>query len=573
MSKNPQFDKLIEQIDQVAQTGRMVEGGDVDESHQDVLETAVLLAKAKPVDSGNFKDRLKRELMDDFAASRKLPLAQWKWPKLGSGIKRTQAIALLATLSIVLLGGAALAVPLIREMIFKPTTGNIELYSEPSGAAVILDGKPKGVTPLSLRELETGAHQLSMSLDNNEDWSGNITVKENKTIRVTVNLTGIEVVEIDKKTGRKTANSKQIADGNQDKESTSGQAKVTPFPEAVVPNTGPGGATVEEIDQADSSTKQQTGQVPPSEPAGKETQSPTGIAGPLIIGVKGGNLVYFDGKEKIIASIGRDNIGKEIVFVVSGSRALWQTGPGTINLVDFTSQAMTVENLYTSKSAELLTGPSWSGGDSVVFGIFEKESGKCRLVELDIKTGQETVIARDTVIGAAHITNKLLVIQKDDGLYVCDRVLGTEKRVFKGSAAKVLWSPNGKKVAFSGSTTDGIDGTGLYIVDYDGSNLVELDRDAISFKWSPNSERLAYEVKKNIIVSLYLYDTQTSAKSRMIDGTYSPVFDSTDNCICYIKQDNAKQNSIYLLRLDELVEQELVAGADFVTLLYAQDLI
>ena len=57
-----------------------------------------------------------------------------------------------------------------------------------------------------------------------------------------------------------------------------------------------------------------------------------------------------------------------------------------------------------------------------------------------------------------------------------------------GAAA---WSPDGRRLAFVGGAGDGPDG--LYVVDADGSNLIEVgDADAGLIDWSPDGEWIAY---------------------------------------------------------------------------------
>ena len=44
-----------------------------------------------------------------------------------------------------------------------PTTGRLEVTSEPAGARVSVDGAPRGTTPLSIAEIAAGPHQLTIS--------------------------------------------------------------------------------------------------------------------------------------------------------------------------------------------------------------------------------------------------------------------------------------------------------------------------------------------------------------------------------------------------------------------------
>jgi TonB family protein len=57
-----------------------------------------------------------------------------------------------------------------------PTTGTAEIVSKPAGAAVSVDGRPAGQTPLSGLKLRPGAHRLEIALDQHETWSGAVDV-------------------------------------------------------------------------------------------------------------------------------------------------------------------------------------------------------------------------------------------------------------------------------------------------------------------------------------------------------------------------------------------------------------
>src|SRR5215475_5704580 len=58
----------------------------------------------------------------------------------------------------------------------KPSTGRLDVSSQPSGARVTVDGAPKGATPISIGELAEGSHQLLIS-------NGETTVRRSVVIR------------------------------------------------------------------------------------------------------------------------------------------------------------------------------------------------------------------------------------------------------------------------------------------------------------------------------------------------------------------------------------------------------
>jgi hypothetical protein len=63
-------------------------------------------------------------------------------------------------------------------------TGTIEVSSEPSGASVNLDGWQKGNTPVSLQNVRTGNHELTLSLAGYPDWKQTVTVSSGRTTTV-----------------------------------------------------------------------------------------------------------------------------------------------------------------------------------------------------------------------------------------------------------------------------------------------------------------------------------------------------------------------------------------------------
>jgi hypothetical protein len=65
-----------------------------------------------------------------------------------------------------------------------PTTGTADITSTPSGAAVILDGKPAGSTPLRGLTLKPGTHRLELRADGHEPYAANLVVTAGKRARL-----------------------------------------------------------------------------------------------------------------------------------------------------------------------------------------------------------------------------------------------------------------------------------------------------------------------------------------------------------------------------------------------------
>jgi len=68
------------------------------------------------------------------------------------------------------------------------TTGAADFVSTPAGAAVSVDGKPAGQTPLRGFKLQPGRRQVELVLDGHETWSSTLDVTAGETGRVEVRL-------------------------------------------------------------------------------------------------------------------------------------------------------------------------------------------------------------------------------------------------------------------------------------------------------------------------------------------------------------------------------------------------
>jgi len=68
------------------------------------------------------------------------------------------------------------------------TSAAADFVSTPGGAAISLDGKPAGETPLRGVKLQPGRHVVEISLDGHETWSGSLDVTAGATGRLEVRL-------------------------------------------------------------------------------------------------------------------------------------------------------------------------------------------------------------------------------------------------------------------------------------------------------------------------------------------------------------------------------------------------
>jgi serine/threonine protein kinase len=67
-------------------------------------------------------------------------------------------------------------------------TGVLRVESRPSGAAVLIDGRVVGTTPLQISDLEPGPHQVRLELPGHRPWSTSTTIVAGQSIRVAASL-------------------------------------------------------------------------------------------------------------------------------------------------------------------------------------------------------------------------------------------------------------------------------------------------------------------------------------------------------------------------------------------------
>ena len=67
-------------------------------------------------------------------------------------------------------------------------SGGADIISTPEGAAVSVDGRPVGTTPITGLKLKPGRHTIEVALDEHEPWSGTVDVAAGETGHVEVRL-------------------------------------------------------------------------------------------------------------------------------------------------------------------------------------------------------------------------------------------------------------------------------------------------------------------------------------------------------------------------------------------------
>lgn len=90
------------------------------------------------------------------------------------------------------------SIPPVKVNELKQKSFNVNFFSEPTGADIIINGKFQGFSPLTL-PLQQGSYFVSSSLSTYEDWKRDITVPDELYIRIELNK---------KQTGTKSSNSR-----------------------------------------------------------------------------------------------------------------------------------------------------------------------------------------------------------------------------------------------------------------------------------------------------------------------------------------------------------------------------
>jgi hypothetical protein len=75
-----------------------------------------------------------------------------------------------------------------QDEVSAPFVGTLEVTSNPAGAQVFVNGRPVGVTPLTLSKQRAGSLALQITREGYERWSASIQVLTNRVTQVTATL-------------------------------------------------------------------------------------------------------------------------------------------------------------------------------------------------------------------------------------------------------------------------------------------------------------------------------------------------------------------------------------------------
>jgi hypothetical protein len=72
------------------------------------------------------------------------------------------------------------------------TTGALNVESRPSGAAVTINGQPRGNTPLTITDLPPGEYQILMAMPGYRPFTTTVRVVAGERVRAAASLTALE---------------------------------------------------------------------------------------------------------------------------------------------------------------------------------------------------------------------------------------------------------------------------------------------------------------------------------------------------------------------------------------------
>lgn len=80
----------------------------------------------------------------------------------------------------------------------QASTGNVMVYSSPSGAAILIDGDYQGMTPANITRVVSGYHVLTLTLSGYYDYSSKVYIPEGKDTKLfgTLNPVGLPPVQV-----------------------------------------------------------------------------------------------------------------------------------------------------------------------------------------------------------------------------------------------------------------------------------------------------------------------------------------------------------------------------------------
>lgn len=268
------------------------------------------------------------------------------------------------------------------------------------------------------------------------------------------------------------------------------------------------------------------------------------------------------------------DLSGKIVFSLEGGAF-----PGDVNMLDMNSSALKMSVLASAAGEPRVD----SGARMAVFTGFQ--TGMIDIFKTSISGGVPIDLTPSPVLtdswpdwspdGSSIVFNRVYQDLKE-ALCIMDRG-GGNLRNLTDTASLALsimgrWSPDGRTIAFLGQTTNSPPPYSLYIIEPDGSGLVELGRAAITMPvWSPDSRKIAYQRQlstNDTTAGLFVMDvtsrlTQKVALTgaRATAAGFSWVRDGRLVCVGSGLSDTPGEYSVYLVSLvGPPIQQVLATG-------------
>lgn len=500
----------------------------------ELLDLVDHLRKYQPAADSDFQANLEKKL-----------LSFYRRPRLGAfafrlGLKRMRVIAAGSAAALLLLSGMALALPGVRNLIVPPPSGDIEILSSPDRAKVYLDNALKGTTPIRLSNVVVGSHELKISKESHEDWSGALMVKQKKTLRVLVELNKIELVVV--KPERKAEVAKEESVQTELPESTSSASEENE-PSKEPPQPSRENGSVPESDQGSTTTSVPTG----DSSANASEAMPSSES--LLISSSRSLFSWgvLGRKETILADT--SGITKMELSPSGGLIALLDSG--SLKVID----SHTGDLKLTYKATGSIKNPRWSPSeDALLFTALDAESLKPAIFTVQISSKTARKLKPGTIGSWSPTSQEIVYAKETGGIFLTDSEGVKEQQIVpRMKVSQLRWSPSGIKIGFIGVPESDATDSGLYVVNKDGTDLNKLATNCTDFWWSPDGKTIALEKTEKLEWTINVVSPYGNNSESITIEAKHPRFSPDSQRIAFAKADGiyiaslAGENPVRLL--------------------------
>ena len=498
---------------------------------REILDLVDRLSKYEPAADPSFRAELEKRLLKNYRHPRLRTLA------FKLGFRRIRVVAAASLAALLLLSGMAMAIPGVRKLIVRPPSGNIEVISSPEKAKVFLDNTFKGTTPIRLDDIAAGLHELKVSKENHEDWSGAFRVKEKKTVRIVVELNEIEVIVVKPKRTAKANKS---------------DSRETETPGASLSAADKSQLSQETPSQSSSAdTSKEGGQNPAASPSNPpaaadssaNSSEPLPSSESLIL--SGEKALFFwnsPGKKETIL----DDVSgvTEVIPSPSGSMIVL-VDSGALKVLG----TSTKDTKLTHKaSGGPIKNPRWSPDENaLLFTAPDADSSKPTIFTVQISSKAVKKIAAGTIGSWSPTGQEIAFTKETGGIFLTDSEGNKEQQALpKMKVLDLKWSPLGIKIAFTGiPETESMSNLSLYLLNKDGTELKKIATGCTAFSWSPDGQSIVFEKSEKQETNIYVTSLEGANQTSIAKDAKSPRFSPDSKRIAFTKDDG-----IYIANFD-----------------------